>query len=73
MSASKVDPDITLEDALSQVPRISGVTGIAAELIIQLVNQHEQHTFGFLGEAYVNVLQLNLALIQTFPYYQSYR
>src|SRR5438105_15580360 len=28
LSASGVDPDITLEDALSQIPRISGATNI---------------------------------------------
>jgi K+-transporting ATPase ATPase C chain len=73
MSASGVDPDITLEDALSQIPRISSVTGIPILSLTELVNQHVQRTFVFSGDAYVNVLQLNLALIQTFPYYQSHR
>ena len=66
-SASGVDPDISLADALSQVPRISGATGIAASSLDALVTAHEQRTLWVVGSPYVNVLQLNLALIAAYP------
>ena len=66
LSASGVDPDITLEDALSQIPRISSVTGIAAIGLANLVSQNEDGTFSIFGSPYLNVLRLNLALIHNF-------
>ena len=67
LSASGVDPDITLENALSQIPRISTVTGISSNALAQLVNQNLEGTFWIFGSPYVNVLRLNLALIQNYP------
>ena len=67
LSASGVDPDITLETALSQIPRISTATGISSNAITQLVNQNLEGTFWIFGSPYVNVLRLNLALIQNYP------
>jgi K+-transporting ATPase ATPase C chain len=64
-SASGVDPDITVQDAQSQIPRISSATGISVETLQQIVNQNEEGTFWIFGTPYVNVLRLNLALIQT--------
>jgi K+-transporting ATPase ATPase C chain len=64
-SASGVDPDITVPDAYSQIPRISSATGISADTLRQIVNKNEEGTFWIFGTPYVNVLQLNLALIQT--------
>jgi K+-transporting ATPase ATPase C chain len=73
-SASGVDPDITLQDALSQVPRVSGATGIPASSLNSLVTAHEQRTLWLTGDPYVNVLDLNLALISAYPsVYASYR
>lgn len=66
LSASGVDPDITLQDALTQVPRISNATGIAQTDLTNLVNQHIERTLWLTGDPYVNVFQLNLALIQNF-------
>ena len=66
LSASGVDPDITLQDALTQVPRISNATGIAPTDLTNLVNQHIERTLWLTGDSYVNVLQLNLALVQNF-------
>ncbi len=66
-SASGVDPDILLADALSQVPRISNATGIPAASLDGLVMSHEQWTLFVTGDPYVNVLELNLALISAYP------
>ena len=66
LSASGADPDITLQDALSQVPRISLFTGISRLELTALVNQNVEGTFWIFGSPYVNVLHLNLALIQHF-------
>ena len=64
-SASGVDPDITVQDAQSQISRINSATGISVETLQQVVNQNEEGTFWIFGTPYVNVLRLNLALIQT--------
>jgi K+-transporting ATPase ATPase C chain len=66
LSASGVDPDITLQDALSQIPRISAATNIPQSSLSNLVNQNIQRTSFVFGDEYVNVLRLNLALIQDF-------
>jgi len=64
LSASGVDPDITLADALSQIPRISAATNIAQIDISNLVSQNIERTSFVFGGEYVNVLRVNLALIQ---------
>jgi K+-transporting ATPase ATPase C chain len=66
-SASGVDPDITVQDALSQVPRIHNATDISSAALTSLVLTHEQFTMIIGGDPYVNVLQLNLALISANP------
>jgi K+-transporting ATPase ATPase C chain len=66
-SASGVDPDITFQDAISQVPGISNATGIAIGTLTNLVNQNQQGTFWIFGSPYVDVLQLNLLLIKDYP------
>ncbi len=62
-SASGVDPDITVQDAYSQIPRIASATGISTNRLQQIVNQNEEGTLWIFGTPYVNVLELNLALI----------
>ncbi len=62
-SASGVDPDITVQDAYSQIPRIASATGISADRLRQIVIQNEEGVFWIFGAPYVNVLRLNLALI----------
>jgi len=64
-SASGVDPDITVQDAYSQISRIASATGISADMLQHIVNQNEEGSFWIFGTPYVNVLRLNLALIQT--------
>ena len=66
LSASGVDPDITLEDALSQIPRISATTNITQSDLSRLIGQNIERTSWILGDEYVNVLRLNLALIQEY-------
>jgi K+-transporting ATPase ATPase C chain len=72
-SASGVDPDITLQDAYSQIPRISASTGISSAALKQIVDANTERTIWIFGEPYVNVLQLNLVLINGYPtIYQSF-
>jgi K+-transporting ATPase ATPase C chain len=66
-SASGVDPHITLQDAYSQIARISNVTGIAAAELTDLVNRNEEGALWVFGSPYVNVLRINLALITEYP------
>ncbi len=62
-SCSRLDPDISPEATLFQVPRVAEARNIPKERIRALVNEHiGGRTLGLLGEARVNVLQLNLAL-----------
>ena len=66
-SASGVDPDITLQDAYSQISRISSTTGIPSDTLKQIVDENVERTIWIAGEPYVNVLKLNLILIQKYP------
>ena len=66
-SASGVDPDITLQDAYSQIPRIQDATGIPTDALNQMVNQNTEGTYWVFGSPYVNVLRLNLALVRAYP------
>jgi K+-transporting ATPase ATPase C chain len=66
-SASGVDPDITLQDAYSQIPRISNATGITSAALTNIVNQNQEGTLWIFGSPYVNVLRINLLLIKEYP------
>jgi len=66
LSASGVDPDITLADALAQIPRISAATNITQTNLSNLVSQNIERTSFVFGDEYVNVLRMNLALIQAY-------
>ena len=66
LSASGVDPDITLADALAQIPRISAATNITQTNLLNLVSQNIERTSFVFGDEYVNVLRMNLALIQAY-------
>ncbi len=62
-SASGLDPHISPDYALAQVPRIAEARGLAESEVRSLVESRIQgRDVGYLGEPRVNVLQLNIAL-----------
>jgi K+-transporting ATPase ATPase C chain len=66
-SASGVDPDITLQDAYSQIPRIHAATGIPLDALKRIVDENVERTLWIVGEPYANVLSLNLMLMDHYP------
>jgi K+-transporting ATPase ATPase C chain len=62
-SGSGLDPDISIANALAQAPRVARARGMSEDDVRRLVQEHTTpRQFGFLGEARVNVLEINLSL-----------
>ena len=67
-SGSGIDPHISPEAAQLQVERIAQLRHLSTQQVMNIVHQHtESKQFGLLGQARVNVLELNLALDQLHP------
>ena len=64
-SGSGIDPDISAADAIAEIPMVSAATGLSRSTLLALINrQNNSAQFGFLGSSYINVLQLNEALVK---------
>ncbi|WP_426702180.1 potassium-transporting ATPase subunit KdpC [Rhodanobacter sp. Col0626] len=62
-SGSGLDPEISPAAAQYQLARVAKARGLSTDQVQALVNEYTSgRQFGVLGEARVNVLQLNLAL-----------
>ncbi len=62
-SGSGLDPHISIEGALLQVPRVARERHMPEETVKTVVLSHlEDRQFGFLGAQRINVLKLNLAM-----------
>ncbi len=66
-SGSGLDPDLSPQAALWQVPRVARTRGVAPERVRAVVEAYsEGRDLGILGEPRLNVLLLNLALDRQF-------
>lgn len=61
-SASGIDPHISPANARIQAARVARERGLDRARVLELVDDHTDGRFLFLGEPGVNVLELNLAL-----------
>lgn len=62
-SASGLDPQISVTNARLQAARVADARGLQRNHVLALIENHTQtRSFGILGEAGVNVLELNLSL-----------
>src|SRR5512141_2087898 len=66
-SGSGLDPHVSPQGALWQLPRVAKSRGISLERVKAVIDENvEGRTFGILGEPRVNVLLVNLALDRQF-------
>lgn len=62
-SGSGLDPHISVANARLQADRVAQARGLQVDEVLALIDDHtDGRALGFLGEAGVNVLELNLAL-----------
>ncbi len=65
-SFSGLDPDISVDGAMAQVPRVAKARSMSESQVAALVRSHiTGRDLGIFGERRVNVLKLNVALDQT--------
>ncbi|MGE0820915.1 MAG: potassium-transporting ATPase subunit KdpC [Candidatus Binatia bacterium] len=66
-SGSGLDPHLSPQAIVWQIPRVASVRGVAPERVKTVIDAYtESRTFGLLGEPRVNVLLVNLALDRQF-------
>jgi K+-transporting ATPase ATPase C chain len=71
-SGSGLDPDISVAYATLQAPRVAKARGISLSTMDSLIDQNTTgRALGFLGEPAVNVVELNRALDQRYPYHRG--
>ena len=67
-SGSGLDPDISVAYADLQVARVAKARGVSADQVRAVVRDNQDgRTLGFMGEARINVLQVNLELDRKYP------
>jgi K+-transporting ATPase KdpC subunit len=62
-SGSGLDPDISVDNALAQAPRVAAANGLSEDALKMLIAEHTQGRFLIWGEPRVNVLELNIAVL----------
>jgi potassium-transporting ATPase KdpC subunit len=62
-SGSGLDPDISVDNARAQAPRVAAANGLDDDEVIDLIRRHTQGRFLVWGEPRVNVLELNIAVL----------
>lgn len=62
-SGSGLDPDISVQGAIVQIPRIAKKRNLSEDVVTKIVSQNtDKPLFGIFGPEKVNVLRLNIAL-----------
>jgi potassium-transporting ATPase KdpC subunit len=62
-SGSGLDPDISVDNALAQAPRVASTNGLGEDAPKTPITAHTQGRFLFWGEPRVDVLELNIAVL----------
>jgi potassium-transporting ATPase KdpC subunit len=63
-SGSGLDPDISVDNALAQAPRVAAANGLSEDALQKLITEYTQGRFLVWGEPRVNVLELNIAVLE---------
>lgn len=63
-SGSGLDPDISVENAMSQTARVAAANGLSEDRLKSLIAEHTRGRLLVWGEPRVNVLELNIAVLE---------